>query len=214
MVVLDSVQFTKNDWRNRNRLIGANGPFWLTIPVKRPRQISTAIDEIEADSTKWQSQHVKSITSALRGRPFWEVYEKQVLEAFETLADETVLSTINLSLMSIMMKALQVRTPLIRDRSLGLLPEDRNGRLAQICKQLGAESYLTGPAGLEYLDNSIFEKLGVRVEVFKYPEYGPYRQRGSGFDPFVSVLDYIANNPHERIQEVLNERPLAAASTL
>ncbi len=34
-ILYDDVQFTKRDWRNRNKIKTPNGPAWLTIPVKR-----------------------------------------------------------------------------------------------------------------------------------------------------------------------------------
>lgn len=204
-VVLDSVQFTKNDWRNRNILIGPNGPFWLTIPVSYSHSKQTPIAAVETVNNKWQIKHPKSIDAALSGTDYWPMYRSGVLDCYLALDGERMLSKINKGILSHLMEVMNIQTEMVIDKDLGRLPSDATQRLVRICQIVGASQYLTGPSGLNYLRVNEFSKVGIPVEVFEYPRYGPYPQVGHTFNPAVSVLDFLANNDPNAVAECLEQ---------
>ncbi|MGJ0639235.1 WbqC family protein, partial [Xenorhabdus bovienii] len=57
-VFLDHVNYSKNDWVNRNKLKNANGSFFLTIPVKKKN--GNSIKQISICGDEWKSKHLKS----------------------------------------------------------------------------------------------------------------------------------------------------------
>mgnify|MGYP000340695346 CR=1 FL=1 len=54
-ILYDEVQFTKNDWRNRNRIKTARGVEWLSIPVGQ--DIRRSISEVQLSDPSWQEKH-------------------------------------------------------------------------------------------------------------------------------------------------------------
>ncbi len=204
-VVLDSVQFTKNDWRNRNVLVGPNGPFWLTIPVSYSHSQRTPIAAVETVNSKWQNKHSKSIDAALSGRDYWPRYRSGILDCYAALNSERLLSRVNRSFISHLMKVMNIQTDMVIDQDFGQLPSEATQRLVRICQMVGASQYLTGPSGLNYLQVNEFSKVGISVAVFEYPNYGPYPQLGQSFYPAVSVLDFLANNAPDTVAELLKQ---------
>ncbi|EED32003.1 hypothetical protein NOR53_3557 [gamma proteobacterium NOR5-3] len=71
------------------------------------------------------------------------------------------------------------------------LPEDRVNRLVHICKELGAEEYVSGPAARVYLDEGRFHQEGLKVSWYEYAGYPEYAQRSEDYSHFVSVLDLL-----------------------
>jgi hypothetical protein len=205
VVVLDSVQFTKNDWRNRNRIVGPNGPFWLTIPIRRPAKLSTPIDQITVAGHEWSQNHLKSIVASLKKRPYWKQHEASILTAYESVGKMGLLTDINVTFMRTLMKQMSIETPLVSDRSLGSLPIDPNSRLITLCHRLGANTYLTGPAGMNYLKLRDFQRHGLNIQIFQYSAYGPYEQTCSNFTREVSVLDFLANNSPNVVRQTLKQ---------
>lgn len=199
------MQFTKNDWRNRNRLVGANGPFWLTIPIQRPARLATPINQITVANHDWSQNHVKSILGSLKKRPYWIQHESSILSAYEAVGELKLLTDINVTLMRTLMKQMSIETPLVSDQSLGSLPIDPNSRLIALCHRLGADTYLTGPAGMSYLKLHEFQTHGLDIQVFQYPAYGPYEQTCSGFTREVSILDFLANNSPKVVHQTLKQ---------
>jgi hypothetical protein len=101
------------------------------------------------------------------------------------------------------MEVMNIQTDMIFDEDLGQLPSEATQRLVRICQMMGANQYLTGPSGLNYLKVNEFSRVGISVEVFEYPDYGPYPQEGKTFYPAVSVLDFLANNEPRAVAESL-----------
>ena len=65
-IFLDSVQFTRRDWRSRNRIKTAQGPLWLSVPVRQKGQYHAPIDAVELAEPGWAETHLRSIASAYR----------------------------------------------------------------------------------------------------------------------------------------------------
>jgi hypothetical protein len=206
VVILDSVQYTKNDWRNRNILIGPNGPFWLTIPILRPYGLATAIDETLIANDSWARRHSKSVDQVLSRRPHWSIYQEMFHDAYLSVEGIRSLSEVNLSFMRLILNCFGVSTDWISDRSLQVDETNPTLRLIRICRAIGADEYVTGPAGMNYMDTDAFKQHGIRLNIFRYPSYGPYPQSLDSFTPKVSVLDFLANNSFNFVQELLDKQ--------
>ena len=75
-VFLDEVQYTKNDWRNRNKIITKSGSQWLTVPIPK-KAVKGKISEAVIEDTRWKKKHYETITQAYRKRPFYrDIYER------------------------------------------------------------------------------------------------------------------------------------------
>lgn len=190
-ILYDIVQYTKNDWRNRNRIRTPAGTTWLTIPVSTSGRFGQRIDEVEVSDTRWARKHWHALeTSYGRARGFADL-SGELRSLYDRAGDERRLSVINELFIRAICRLLGLETSVIRLET-GELPEDRVDRLVTICRRFGGRVYLTGPAARGYLDESRFLDAGIDVRWFDYRGYPEYRQAWA--PPFiheVSVVDLL-----------------------
>ena len=190
-VFYDDVAFDIRGWRNRNRIRGPNGTFWLTIPVKSKglRSEGVRINEVEIDwSRDWTRKHWRSLVGSYAGAPFFEDY-RELLESMYRRRDRLLVELLIDSTQKLARNLGILDTRFIRSSSMSV-SGSRSGRLLAIVQQLGADRYLTGPSAKNYLDEDLFRSAGVEIEYFRY-DYPPYEQRFAGFDSQVSILDLL-----------------------
>jgi hypothetical protein len=128
---------------------------------------------------------------------FAETMFNSIEPVYRSLASETRLHPINMALIRNICTLSSITTELLLDSDLRLSHPsldqiDPTVRLIEICKELGANSYITGPRGLDYLNLDYFRKANIRVEVANYARLPQYRQKFPGYVPSVSVLDFIS----------------------
>lgn len=193
-VVYDIVQYTKNDWRNRNYLKSKQGREWLSIPVHH--STSQAINETRVSDSRWWKKHFKTIEQRYARAACFDLYREPLRALYQSLADEVLLSNINIAFIRFINQALGINSE-IRDAETFNCDGGQTARLVNICRQLNAASYVSGPSAKSYLDTALFNRHGIEVHWFHYGEYPPYRQLGSGFEHGVSVLDLLFNEGPE-----------------
>ena len=190
-IVYDEVRYTKNDWRNRNLIKTPQGPQWLTVPVLTAGRTGQTVRATCIKGTDWAACHWRSLEGNYRrARHHEEV--AALLRPLYLEARHERLSALNRALIDSVCAYLGIGTPL-GDACDHVLEGDRNGRLIGLCRQLGADVYVSGPAALHYLDVSRFAAHGIAVEWFDYDGYADYPQLWGAFYPQVSVLDLLFN---------------------
>jgi len=166
-VILDSVQFTKNDWRNRNRIRIGNSPAWLTIPIRTAGRFGQKIAEAEVCDSGWARRHWRTISQQYARAPYFRRYGEEIEAAYGRAAGETRLSSINRLFLDLARGWLRIETPIASSESYPCEP-DRVERLIAICRAAGARRYLSGPAARAYLDPRRFEAVGIQVRFHDY----------------------------------------------
>jgi hypothetical protein len=189
-ILYDDMQYTKNDWRNRNKIKTPQGVQWLTIPVKQESLTQTIRDTCTV-SNQWRQKHWKTISQAYVKSKFFAQY-KMLFEDLYLQSDEASLCEINLSFIKAINTILDIKTRVSRSDEYRLIG-DRNERLVNLCKQIGASVYLTGPAALAYMDCRLFECENISVHVADYSGYAEYSQLHPPFEHGVSIIDLIFN---------------------
>jgi len=189
-LIYDSAQYTKNDWRNRNRIKTANGPTWLTIPVATAGQFYQPIADARCTNHTWAAKHWRSLSQAYARAPYFPVYRDLLAEAYEACAGQTLLSDINRHLLNTVVSALGLTTR-IADAPELPSENDPTKQLIEICRAVGATTYLSGPSAKNYMDISVFTAAGITVEFIDYSGYQPYPQLHGEFNPAVSILDLL-----------------------
>ena len=190
-VLLDDVQYTKRDWRNRNRIKTPDGPKWLTIPVRVSGKYHQLINEVEVVDGSWRAKHWNSLLSNYRKTPFFDHYA-DVFESLYLGSDEPMLAPINASFITKICHILGIETRISLASDLQA-PRGRCERLIEITRKLGAQHYLSGPAARSYIDEMMFSDAGIQVVWMQYPDYPPYPQPHPPFAPGLSVLDLLFN---------------------
>lgn len=185
-VIYDDVQYTKNDWRNRNRIVTANGLQWLTVPVGD--SISRLIKGVTIPRHQWQEKHWKSIVQAYSKSPYFHLYREELREVYLDSIWHS-LSELNLSLMRFVCRSLGIKTE-FRDSGEFDLSGEKSERLLNLLSQIGAHEYISGPAAKGYLDSSAFHSADIAVEYMQY-KYPSYPQRFEPFTHEVSAIDLL-----------------------
>ena len=191
-ILYDVAQYTKNDWRNRNRIRTSQGEQWLTIPVVTSGRFGQTIDETEIVPSDWAERHWKSLSQAYARAPYFERYRGVLEAAYAECAGATHLSRVNRRLLETVTQMLGIGTPITSARDY-VFSGDRSGRLMTLCQSAGATAYLTGPSARDYLDVDRFSAAGIAVTFMDYSGYAPYPQVHGGFVPDVSALDLLFN---------------------
>ncbi|OGG57131.1 MAG: hypothetical protein A3F84_19190 [Candidatus Handelsmanbacteria bacterium RIFCSPLOWO2_12_FULL_64_10] len=200
-VLLDNVQYKKNEFINRNRIKSAAGWQWLTVPVRY--RFPERIDQVAIHTgVNWRRQHAQALLTNYGRAPHFAAcrpfFDDLLSRPWEGLCD------LNAHAVRGLAELLGIRRemPLASVWALG---EDPTGRLVDICRRVGADTYLSGAGGQGYLDLSQFEAAGIRV-VFQAFEHPVYPQRFGPFEPFMSVVDLLFNCGEESLEVIRRGR--------
>jgi hypothetical protein len=200
-VVLDSVQFEKQSWQQRNRIKAPGGLQWLTVPVHFRGRLGQSIKDVEIRQNEFWRNHVRAIELAYRRCPFFERYFPQLADLLQG-ASAGLLLELNFSLLRWLLEVLEIRTPTVAASSLGQGGK-RTELLANICQELGATEYISplGAAGYLLPQQNILQVRGIQISFQNY-EHPTYRQAFPPFEPFASVIDLLFNEG-EKSPEIL-----------
>jgi hypothetical protein len=188
-VFYDDVQYTVNDWRNRNRIKTANGLVWITVPVGN--QNDRRICDVELRDQGWARKHWRTIGQAYGRAPHFGAISGFLDGVYTT--PWTSLSDLNQTLIkTIAGQFLGIRTQFRDSREFSV--DGRKGdRLLNLLKELGATEYVSGPAARNYLDLVAYDEAGISVTWKDYGTYPVYPQLHGPFAPNVSIVDLLAS---------------------
>jgi hypothetical protein len=189
-VCLDTVNFEKNYFQNRQYIRTLTGKQLLTIPVESHNHKPIREVKIIKDG-KWQEKMLKTIYQTYHLAPHFDKYYpklRQVLSSnWETIAD------LNYAVLNYLLEAFNVKTGRVLASELKIDHSLKNSELlAAICQKVQADIYLSGPSGRDYLDMRCFDRLGIRVDFHKFT-HPVYRQLYHGFEPGMSSIDLLFN---------------------
>jgi hypothetical protein len=184
---LDCVQYEKNGWQNRNRIKARRDLQWLTVPVHA--RLGAPIQDVRIDASQpWPRRHFAAIRHAYAMAPCFAEPAATLAELYgrpsSLLADVAVASATGLARMA------GIRVPAMRASELGVGAADPTGRLVELCRAVKADTYLSGPDGVRYMDTGRFAEAGIEVLVQRY-EHPVYAQLHGAFVPNLSALDLV-----------------------
>jgi len=188
-VLYDDMQFTKNDWRNRNKIKTPSGTQWISVPVGR--NIHRRIRDVEIADSTWQKVHWKTLISNYSRARCFDV-AANCLEPHYLKDQHDNLSALNRTMILAVLDFLEISTKLSSSSDFELVG-DRVERLVNICLQAGASTYVSGPSARKYIDVEVFSKNGITVEWFEYNGYPEYPQLWGTFVHEVSIVDLLFN---------------------
>ncbi len=190
-VLYDDMQYTRRDWRNRNKIKTPQGVKWLTVPVEVKGKYFQKINETRISEPDWAVKHWQTIKQFYAKAPYFKIY-KESFEEFYLNNNEELLSQVNFRLIQTVNETLGINTKL-RWSSEFELVEGQTEKLLGICQQAGADVYLSGPAAKDYFDDSLAERINIKVEWMDYSGYPEYHQLHEPFEHRVTILDLIFN---------------------
>ncbi len=201
-VLLDDVQYTKKDWRSRNRIRTKDGWIWLSVPVLTKNKQIQLINEVKINSSiSWRRKHLKAIeinyNKAEYFNDYFPYFEKLYTIDWEYLLD------LNIEIINWVVKMLNIKTPLIK--SSGLNAEGRKeDKIINICKALNAGELYDTKAARGILDLDKFEKNEIKIRFQDY-QHPSYRQIYEPFIPYMSIVDLLFQYGPKSLNVLLNK---------
>ena len=190
-IIYDDMQFTKRDWRNRNKIKTPNGDQWITVPVEVKGKYFQSIRETKIVNDGWNLAHWKSLEFNYKKAPFFSEIAA-IIEPIFTIANAETISELNLKFISVISDYLGIKTKISMSWDYDIV-EGKTERLAALCKQVEASEYVSGLAAKNYLDEKVFADLDVGVTWFDYEGYPEYPQLWGEFTHRVTILDLLFN---------------------
>lgn len=185
----DDLQYTKGDWRNRNRIKTRSGLKWVSVPVNYDHTAQT-INETAIDYSKeWWRDHINQFRENYQSAP---CHADASALINETLRMELpTISELNIALIRNICGYLGIDTPMAMSSEFQPAGA-KTERLISILSKVGANTYVSGPAAENYLDKKLFQKSNIRLE-YKTYDYAEYPQQHGSFENGVTILDLVAN---------------------
>jgi hypothetical protein len=189
-IYLDNVQLAKRDFMRRNRIAGQHGELMLSVPIQTKGRYYQLIQDVEIDNTQdWRASHWKSIQQSYGRAPHFHAYAPEYAAIYQQSWDKLV--DLNIRLIETTARLLGIERPKFRASELAV-----TGKSSQLLADLtlagGGDSYLSGPMGRDYLDETLFHQRGLQVVYndFTHPTYsqGPHE-----FVPYLAAIDLLFN---------------------
>ena len=189
-IIYDEVQYTKNDWRNRNRIKTKCGVQWISIPV-RVESLNQKIFETKVSFKKWNIKHWNTLKTNYSKANNFRLYKDDFEDLYMNISSE-YLSVINRTFIRKINTILDIKTKIIDSRELNL-QGNKNEKLVDAIKKVGGEQYLSGLSAKNYINEELFKQENIKIEWKSYDGYKKYNQLHNNFNNHVSVIDLILN---------------------
>lgn len=188
-VIYDDAQFQHGGFHNRNRIRTKHGWKWLTVPIKHGHP--QIIKEVKIAGDEWKEKQLNSIQSSYVKTPFFKDYFPLLKEAINF--NHELLIGLNLHLIKLTCEILDIKVRMTRTSEFPYSGKEKNEKLVSMCKFLGADTYLCGSGGKNYVDEAKFNDAKITLQWHTY-EHPVYKQRFEGFEPNLSIIDLLFNH--------------------
>lgn len=191
-ILYDDMQYTRRDWRNRNKIKTPQGLHWLTVPVLVKGHFGQSIRETRIDNQiNWQKKHWQTLAQHYRRATYFEEIGDW-LSPFYLEREYTHLATLNRELIVAVCTYLGIATKISNSWDYALI-EGKTERLASLCRQCGGTEYVSGPAAKDYIVEQVFRESNIKLSWFDYDGYREYPQLYGDFAHSVTILDLLFN---------------------
>jgi WbqC-like protein family len=190
-IVLDHVQLEKNSFTNRNRVRTAAGATWLTVPLRTGGRFGELpIATVETAPGPWRRKHWDTLRFAYAKAPFFAAHRDFFAGLYET--EWPLLAPLCAALGDYLFDQFAIATPRVSSSELGV-GGSKGALVLDLCRAVGATTYLSGPLGRDYLDPGAFAAAGIALA---FHDYRPpvYRQALPGFAPRLAAVDLLFNH--------------------
>lgn len=202
-VLLDTVQFEKQAWQQRNRIkTRENTATWLSVPVRQ--DLGQRIRDVNIDiSSPWQRKHWGSIEQYYKRAPYWKSYSEDLSEIYAKPWES--LYKLNFALIHFLKDKLGISTRIIQASDIPVSGE-KVGLLVNVCHHLGANAYLSPGRAADYIEkDNIFASEGITLRYHRYV-HPVYQQLFGEFLPYMSVIDLLFNQGHQSLEVIRSGR--------
>lgn len=189
----DSVQFVKRGtfgWINRNKIKTHKGWMWLTVPVLTKGKYTQLIMDTHINNDiSWQKKHWKSIYLNYNKAPYFSKYSDFFKQIYQKKWDR--LADLNETIIKYIIDIFEIKVKIIRCSNF-LLNSDGTALIIDVCKETGADTFLSGTHGKDYLDEAEFKKNNIKL-IYQNFEHPCYNQLHGPFIENLSIIDLLFN---------------------
>ncbi len=205
-VVYDDVQYTRRDWRNRNRIKTAQGTQWLTIPVLNKSKFDQQIREAKIDASQvWLPKHLNAIKLNYKKAPYFDAVYPMIEQSL-SIRSESLLD-VCLSTLTEIQKYLSIDCKVVLSSELCSESQERQERLIELCKMAGITWYYNGAAGKTLYQEKPFASEGITLAFQEYT-HPTYRQLWGEFVSHLSIVDLLFNHGPESLSVLMGQSSL------
>ena len=198
-ILYDDVQYTRRDWRNRNKIKTAHGVKWLSIPVNVKGRYFQKIKETTISDKSWNTKHLKTLKGSYSKAKFFKDVFPFIENLYLTANFETI-SEINFHFIRAICDFLNIKTEIVFSSSYDLTNQHKTDRLVDICKQAKATEYISGPLAKDYINEDKFNNEEIKLTWMDYSGYLDYPQLHGDFVQKLSILDLLFNCGEDSIK--------------
>lgn len=199
-IIADSFMIGDSSFVHRNKIRVNTGWMYLTIPLSHDTR-GFPINKIPlpVDIT-WRQQHWKAICANYTKTPYFKDHK----DFFENLylKDMQYIGQLNIEIILYLLKSLNINAEIFKASDIIL---DQNLRktdmILSLLENVGADTYLSGPSGRNYLEYEKFPQHKINLKIFNF-QHPVYQQRYPGFEPNMSAIDLLFNMGPESIEIV------------
>lgn len=204
-VLLDDVQFKKNEWQNRNRLCTPQGAKWITVPVVH--HFGQKINEVVINNNKdWRADHTKALEFNYKKAPYYEMYADRFKSILSQSWDN--LSNLNVAVIREIVACLGIETKLVCSSEIET-SQDSTGRLIDLCQHFKADQYISGQDGPNYMDMDQFKKADIEIIIqsYEHPQYLQLwsKENNGDFISHLSVIDLLFNCGEKSLEVLISK---------
>jgi len=194
-ILYDDVQYTRQDWRNRNKIKTPQGLTWLSIPVRIKGRPLQAIKDAMITGKNWKKDHWSSIKQNYAKAKYFRQF-KAIFEELYLANEDRRLSSVNYHFLTAICSLLHIKTRISWSMDYELV-DGKNERLIDLCRKVGAAEYVSGPAAKGYIDVDLFKQEKIKLSWMDYSGYPEYKQLNPPFEHEVTIIDLIFNEGPE-----------------
>ena len=212
-IILDDVQFTRRDWRNRNLIEIGNNQKWLTIPLNMKGSYQTSkIRDMSVVDQNWVYQHINNITAAYHCARYWPQTLEFLNEIYSEVKTYSKLTDINRTILYQICNLLDIKCSISFSTDFFTVAEldnfNANDRLIALASSRNASIYISGPSAKNYIEEAEFQKHGISVWFADYER--SFDQRGSVLEAYrpLSVIHTLANFGVSETKNILRQYPI------
>jgi hypothetical protein len=190
VVWLDDAQMVPRTWIVRNRVLVNGAPRWFSLPVHHASQRATigqsryALDHPDAAAA------VKTLKHAYGGCTGGDLAHQLGLAVLQS--EDSSVASVNEAAIRRCLPALGVTVEMRHSSDTGTSFLRGSERILEICRLLGATTYVNLPGGRHIYRHEEFARHNVGLR-FIQPEFRAYPQPAPSFVPGLSILDAIAS---------------------
>ncbi len=202
-VFLDDVQYTRKDWRSRNRIRTKEGWVFLTVPVLTKNRRFQLIKEAEINNHEsWKKKHLHSLAINYRRAPYFDEYFPGLQHIYRK--DWIYLADLDIEIIAWLSQKLGITTPTVRSSVLQTTGK-REEKIINICKAIGAQVLYDTQAARDILDPEVFRDANIKIEFQDY-RHPVYKQIYEPFIPSMSVIDLLFQHGPKSLEILLYDK--------